>query len=252
MKRMASENWPAANASERTDGIVGAREDGHADPHAPNGIRTWLYRADRPPARADVQEWPELCRDDANLLWVDVTDPPDDVLEEVCRILGIDPRAARITKRPHTRPLVRVFDGHFVVTAFSVDVDEAPAVAGEEPTLSVVELNAVAGRNFLLSVHDGPLPWLKELEQRTAANPQMGNLDSSYLLYVLLDTLVGDYAREFDEVEDEVERLEEALLRDPGRTAIDQVMVMKRHIHTVRRIVGAHRTAFGTLAAPDL
>ena len=269
----ARENKPPASASSRTGAIVsgdgrnghadeyaggadvGGGSDkgggGHADPRAPDGVRTWLYRQDKPPTRADVEEWPQLCQDDANLLWVDLNDPPDDVLEQVSRILGIDPRAARITKRPSTRPLVRFYDGHFVVTAFSVDVDETPAVAGKEPAMTVVELNAVAGRNFLLSVHDGPLPWFKELEQRTAANPQLGNLDSSYLLYVMLDTLVADYAREFEEVEDEVERLEEALLRDTGRGAMDQVMVMKRHIHTVRRIIGPHRAAFGALAAPD-
>ena len=262
----AKERRPAARAMERTDGIVSAeRGDGndagaegaegttseHADPRAPDGVRTWLYRADKPPTRAKVEEWPSLCQDDTNLLWVDLNDPPDDVLERVCRVFGIDPRAARITRRPSTRPLVRFYDQHFVVTAFSVDVDETPAEAGEEPAMTVVELNAVAGHNFLLSVHSGPLPWFKELEQRTAANPQLGGLDSSYLLYVMLDTLVGDYAREFEEVEDEVERLEEALLRDPGRKAMDQVMEMKRHIHMVRRIVAPHRTAFGTLAAPD-
>ncbi len=69
-------------------------------PGAPNGVRTWLYRADRPPTRADVQEWPELCRDDGNLLWVDLTDPADETLAQVSRLLGIDPRAARITQRP--------------------------------------------------------------------------------------------------------------------------------------------------------
>jgi magnesium transporter len=182
---------------------------------------------------------------------VDMVDPPDEALAEVSAVFGIDPRAARITRRPSTRPLVRTFKDHFVVTAFSVDVDESPVEAGKEPETTVAEINAVVGHNFLLSVHDRPLPWLKELEERTATNPQLGSLDSSYLLYVLLDTLVGDYSREFDEVEDEVERLEEALLRDTGRGAFDQVMVMKRHIHTVRRIVGPHRSAFGVLAAPD-
>lgn len=244
---MARPNMPPASANDRTEGIV---PDGVSD-EVQDGVRTWLYRSDRPPTRADVQDWPSLCEDDENLLWVDMTNPSEDVLDEVSKLLGIDPRAARITRRPSTRPLVRTFKDHFVVTAFSVDVDETPAAGGSVPTMQVVELNAVAGHNFLLSVHDGPLPWLKELEKRTAANPQMGRLESSYLLYVLLDTLVGDYAREFEEVEDEVERLEEALLRDTGRGAFDQVMVMKRHIHAVRRIVSPHRTAFGLLAAPD-
>ena len=222
-----------------------------APPSTPDGVRTWLYRADRPPTRADLQDWPELCRDDGNLLWIDLTDPADEVLIEVSRLLGIDARAARITRRPHTRPLVRTFKDHFVVTAFSVDVDETPAERGREPTLSITEVNAVAGRNFLLSVHNQPLPFLKELEERTALNPQLGRLDSSYLLYVLLDTLVGDYSTEFDEVEDEVEALEERLLREPGRAALDDVLRMKRHIHTVRRIVAPHRQTFGVLAAPD-
>src|SRR6266542_1290859 len=250
----------AASKRYRTGAIVaggpGGESEGEAarsasGSSAPNGVRTWLYRADRPPARADVQEWPELCRDDGNLLWVDLTDPADETLAEVSRRRGIDPRAARITQRPHTRPLVRTFQDHFVVTAFSVDVDETPAERGHEPTLTVTEVNAVAGRNFLLSVHNRPLPFLKELEERTALNPQLGRLDSSYLLYVLLDTLVSDYSREFDEVEDEVEALEERLLRERGRAALDDVLRMERHIHTVRRTIAPHRHAFGVLAAPD-
>jgi magnesium transporter len=246
---VASAKPPSATRSSTTARIVAARQRTGND----NGgdMRTWLYRSDRTPTRAELSEWPTLCQDDQNLLWVDLVDPSDEVLAEVSQLLGIDPRAARITRRPSTRPLVRTFKDHYVVTAFSVDVDERNVEKGGEPTTTVTEINAVAGRNFLLSVHDRPIPWLKDLEERTATNPQLGRLDSSYLLYVLLDTLVGDYSREFDEVEDEVERMEEALLRDTGRGAFDQVMVMKRHIHTVRRIVAPHRTAFSVLAAPD-
>jgi magnesium transporter len=72
------------------------------------------------------------------------------------------------------------------------------------------------------------------------------------LLYVLLDTIVGHYAREFDEVEDRVERLEEQLLHQPGRAALDQATLMKRHVLTLRRLIAPHREAFGVLAAADI
>ncbi len=41
----------------------------------PGQMRTRLYRADGPPRDADISQWPELCLDDENLLWVDLTDP---------------------------------------------------------------------------------------------------------------------------------------------------------------------------------
>ena len=210
-------------------------------------MRTWLFNADRDPAPAEIEDWPSLCQDDENLLWVDLTNPDDETTAQVAHLLGIDARAAQLTQRNNTRPLVRTFKDHYIVTAFSVDVDET----GTEPSMTVTEINAVAGRNFLLSVHNRPLPFLKDLEERTESNPQLGRLDSSYLLYVLLDTLVADYSREFDEVEDEVERLEEALLRERDRSALDAVMRMKRHIHTVRRIVSPHRQAFSVLVVAD-
>jgi magnesium transporter len=212
-----------------------------------DGVRTRLYRSDTPPTDADLTNLRALCGDDENLLWIDLTGPADTLVQDVAALLGVDPRAAEIARRYNRRPVVRAFRDHYVVTAFSVDVDET----GQIPRMTVTEITAVAGRNYLLSVHNRPLPFLSDLEERTAANPLLGRLDSSYLLYVLLDTLVSDYSREFEEVEDEVERLEERLLREPGRAALDDVMVMKRHIHAVRRILGPHRQAFGALVAPD-
>ncbi len=211
------------------------------------GVRTRLYHIDHAPCDAHLANWPSLCQDDENLLWVDLSAPEDALLDEVVALLSVDPRAARIVRSTNGRPVVRTFRDHYAVTAYSVDVDET----GQIPRMTVTEITAVAGRNYLLTVHNRPLPFLQELEERTAANPLLGRLDSSYLLYVLLDTLVADYSREFEEVEDEVEQLEERLLREPGRAALDDVMVMKRHIHTVRRILGPHRQAFSALVAPD-
>lgn len=219
-----------------------------ADLVTPAGsVRTRLYRIDQAPCDADLANWPALCEDDENLLWVDLTNPAATLLDEVTALLNVDPRARHIIRTFHSRPVVRTFRDHYAVTAFSVDVDETGLI----PQMTVTEITAVAGRNYLLTVHNRPLPFLSELEERTAANPLLGRLDSSYLLYVLLDTLVADYSREFEEVEDEVERLEERLLREPGRAALDDVMVMKRHIHTVRRILAPHRRAFSALVAPD-
>jgi magnesium transporter len=153
-------------------------------------------------------------------------------------------------RRTNRRPLVRVFREHFLVAAFSVEVCEEQA----GPRISLVEVDVVVGRKFLISVHKPrrPLPFSQELDSRTATNPYLSGLPSTYLLYILLDTIVGHYAREFDAVEDRVERLEEQLLREPGRAGLDAATLMKRHVINLRRLIAPHRQAFGILAAADV
>jgi len=56
------------------------------------------------------------------------------------------------------------------------------------------------------------VPFAEDLEERTATNLRLRRAESAYLLYLILDTLVGHHARELDEVEDRVEHLEALLL----------------------------------------
>lgn len=194
-----------------------------------------------------MPDWPSVCSDDANLLWVDMEAPSEENLTKVAELFKIDPRAVYTIQRSDRRPTVRTYRDHHLVTGVALNVDTTE----KEPRLTTIPLDLLVGRNFLISLHQGPLPFAEELEERTATNPRLGRLDSSYLLYMLLDTLVSHYAREFDEVEDEVERLEEQLLSDPGRDALDQVVVMKHYIHELRRLISPHRQAFGVLVAAD-
>jgi magnesium transporter len=208
-----------------------------------------VFRADRPPAAADLAAWPALYADDDNLLWVDVVASDEVELARVTEALAIDPRALATTRRPDRRPTVRVYPAHALVTGVAAEVHTP---AGGEPVLEAVPLDLFVGRNFLLSLHARPLPFLDELEERTATDPRLGRLDAAYLLYLLLDTLVDHYAREFGEVEDAVERLEEQLLREPGRDALNEAVRLKGHIYDFRRLVAPHRDAYTALVAGDV
>jgi magnesium transporter len=213
-------------------------------------IHARLFRAGQAPVELDNDAL-ELGRvAEGELVWLDLEAPSDQELQDVVGPFGIDAHALEIVRRTNRRPLVRVFREHFLVAAFSVEVGEEQS----GPRTSVVEIDVVVGRTFLITVHKPrrPPPFFHELESRTATNPYLSGLPSTYLLYILLDTIVGQYAREFDEVEDRVERLEEQLLRQPGRAALDEATVMKRHVLNLRRLVAPHREAFGVLAAADI
>src|SRR5919199_2963133 len=169
-------------------------------------IRAVLFRPTQPPREVPQADWAAVQGEDHVILWVDAESPTREEFGELARTLAIDPRAVERVRRV-TRPATRTYRGHYLVTAQAVDVDER-----RMPRIVVTELDIVVGGSFVLTAHDGPLPFLADIEERTAAFADVGAFDPSYLLYVLLDTLVSQYTRELDEVEDHVERLEEQIL----------------------------------------
>jgi magnesium transporter len=205
-----------------------------------------LYREASEPTRVTRDAWGSIRRDDENLLWIDIDDPAGDDVEEIAREFGFDRRAMATAKQANRRPIVRVYRDHFVVTVQSVDVEDDSTAR-----VHVIEIDVIVGRNVIVSLHPGPLPFAKELGERTASNPHVGAFDAAYALYLLLDSMLDDYSQKFDLVEAQAERLENHLIDKPGRSVLADVARTKRYIQKLRRVLGPHREAFTTLTAPD-
>ena len=209
-------------------------------------IRARIFREHQPPLEAAGDAWLELPREPDSILWLDLDSPTDAELANVQRALGIDACAAEIARRVSTRPSLRIFRTQYLVTARYVEVDESA-----RPQLATSDLDLVVGDTFVVSVHTRPVPFFDEISDRIAAFGQLGRFDPSYLLYVLLDALVVHFSRQLDEVEDQVERLEEEMLRDPGSRGLNDAIVMQRHVYGLRRLIAPHREPFAALVAPD-
>jgi magnesium transporter len=209
--------------------------------------RAYVFRADESRADAEIEEWEGLRDEQSVTFWVDVEAPDDEMLARLGELFGLDPRALGLARHRERAPTVRFYPEQYLVTVLTVDVDEER----DRPRARVVELDVLVGRNFVVTLRDGPLPFAEQLQARTATNPQLGRFDAVYLLYVLIDSLIDDYAHEIGKIEDELARLEERLVRDPGRQAFDRTLVLKRHLERVRRLIAPHREAFGALVGAD-
>jgi magnesium transporter len=211
------------------------------------GFSARVFRLGERPRVLDAEDWSAWRPEDGGLLWVDLQSPSDDDFSHVMRAFNIDPRAAATARTVKRRPLVRAFDNHHLVTLLSFQVDEAQ----HSPRIRVVEVDLLIGRNFILSLHKRPLPFAVELEERMASNALRGRSDTTPLLYLFLETLVAAYVRQLDLVERRVERLQLELLREPGRRALDDAIVLTRHVQTLRRLVSPHCEVVATLLAVE-
>ena len=209
-------------------------------------IRVRLLRSDHPPVEVEAADWSTLSADDANILWIDLDAPTEEEFAQVTRRLDVDARAAKAARSVSSRPGVHTYGQHYLVTTLCGDVDEA-----DDPRVAIVELDMLVGKNYLISLHERPLPFIADVKARIAAYESLGRFDASYLLYVLLHSLVAHHGRVAEDVEERVAQLEEDLLGDPGRSGLNRVVELQRQIRGLRRLVLPQRETFGVLVTAD-
>lgn len=242
---------PFAEAAENTIGPASetVQAEGHARPTADRSratiMHTWLFRPEATTEGFDVADLPALVADDVNLAWVDLAGYTATDLDEIAALLRLHPIGVRVALSAWQRPRLDLFGGHFFLSA---------TVAGVEPRayrVTAGELDLFVGRNFLLSVHKQPLPFLTDVLARARGNPDVIRLDSAFLLYILLDELIAHYNRLMEHLEDEIERMEERALHDVSEDFLEDLLRLKRYVFALARLADQHRPVFAAFTRPD-
>ena len=228
------------------EGIVQEEGPPAASPEVPDcPITAWLFRADTVPHQVPLDALPELVARDENFAWVNLSEYAEADLRTLAGTLGLLPAGVRASLAPWQRPRMDVFTDQFFV---------ATTVAHPDPTTFRVrasQLDLFVGRNFLVSAHKLPLPFGERVLARARQSPELVQLDSVFMLYILLDELIAYYERLTEHVEDEIEQMEERALHDTSDEFLADLLHFKRYIFVVSRLAGQHRTVFAAFLRPD-
>ena len=149
------------------------------------------------------------------------------------------------TLAPWHRPRLVAHPAHAYVSV---------TVAAMDPTARRVEarqLDLFVGRNYLVSAHKLPLPFVDGVRSRARHNPELIRLDSAYLLYVILDELLGYVEKLTEHLGDEIEAMEERALRDTSDDFLEDLLRLKRYVFAVARLTEQHRAVFAAFRRPD-
>jgi magnesium transporter len=121
-----------------------------------------------------------------HLLWIDVVDPTADDLRLLGEEFRFHPLAMEDVARRHQRPKLDQYDGMIFLVFYGLDSENG------RPCLREVDL--FAGKNYLVTVHDGLLPAIPETADRWCLNiDELGNRGIGLLVYSLLDAIVDGY-----------------------------------------------------------
>ncbi len=87
---------------------------------------------------------------------------------------------------------------------------------------------------------------------RSEINVKMVTNAAAYLLYILLDELIDDFAANQEQLDAMIEDLEnQALSGDAGQAFLDELVRRKRFVYAANRFVTQHSFVFHGLLRPD-
>lgn len=182
------------------------------------------------------------------LLWVDVEDDDghaDAVVGELAARLQLGGDAADLLRETDVGPQLRNFGDWFLAQAVAVEHQGQLRFGGRG-------LAIVCGRNFVLSLHRGAMPFIDELRERERADSRIGALSAESFTASLLGWLVDSYLQAVTDFEAAVDRLEVSVLASKvHRECLPELAQLRRGASRLRRMLAPHRHVFAALARPD-
>jgi magnesium transporter len=200
--------------------------------------------------------------DDHQLLWIDLDRREPAELQAVAAAVGLDEvQAARLANAPKRVDLTQHPEHiHLVLEAM-----EAPAGRGGPAATAAVApilgdaaparrtIDVIAGRNWVVTVHDGPFAALAAFDALTEGETKLGALDAAAFVAAIADEVIAGYFQLIEGIEREIDDLDELALRNrPGNDLLVRIVGVRRRIGQVRRTLAPHRAPFAALARPEM
>jgi magnesium transporter len=201
----------------------------------------WSER-DGPRVLSTFDEVRAAHEDRSTRLWVDLTDADRELLLALGGVLAIHPLVMEDVLERNQRAKIELTGEalHLVMFALSY--------AGE---IVADEVDIVVGQRFLLTSHEAAVnPRSAPFMRRDPTAHLAGGTD--YLLWALSDWLVDDYFPVFDRLGDEIDELEDDVMRRPSSWIVERLFQIRRELLVVRHAVSPQREIFNQLTNRDL
>jgi len=183
------------------------------------------------------------CRESPRTSWINIDGLGDvETLRKLGVFFGFHPLALEDTLNVGQRPKVEEFDDHFFIVGQMVFCREGFEMDFEQISIFLKS-------NVIITIqeedeHDAFEP----LRERLRAGRGFARTRShDYLAYALLDAIQDHFFPVLEQLGEEMERMEEALLDKPRKEAAMQLHALKRVLIKLRRFAWPQREVFATL-----
>lgn len=113
------------------------------------------------------------------------------------------------------------------------------------------ELNVFLGKNFVVTSSLRKIHSIEIFRKRLEKDERLYQFGSDFLFHGLLDQIIDDFIPHLDQLEEEIDYLEEAVLSNPDPKILERILRLKRHTMTLRRVIVPQREVVNRLCRDD-
>lgn len=166
------------------------------------------------------------------LVWLGLYEPDQDLLRQVQQQFDLHDLAVEDAYNAHQRPKLELYANSLFVVLRTAQLTTSARA------LEFGETHAFVGSNYIVTVRHGSLRSYSGVRQRCESTPRLLAKGPGYVLYALMDFVVDQYLPIVQQIEEQVQDLEEAVLGDPtGSDATGRIYRLKRDLLALRRAV---------------
>ena len=190
------------------------------------------------------------------LLWIDVDSRDPKELKKVAKCIGLsDECLANLLEEGSSRL-------HNYGKYIHLAVETAPAIVdmeafalqpGGSASTPHKRLDLVIDKEWLLTVHDGDIEFIRAFRAEDRAETTIGALTTHDFAASLLDLHLEAYFLEIARMEALIDKLDEqALVRPSSKSLLGRMVTLRRRVSRLRTLLSAQRPVFYGLSRPDL
>ncbi len=203
-----------------------------------------LFTADGHSREVDPSTVQRLLTAPHQVFWLDIQAPDDDDYRLLSDTFKFHQLTIEDVKHQNQRPKLDGYDGYVFAVVFVIALD------GED--VSFREHHLYIAPDYLVSVHLEPEPSFDTLNERIAESPESTCRKSSFLTYLVMDSLVDTTFAALETLDESVDKLQDEVLQNANNAQLALLQDMKHSAVEMRRVLGAQRDMFQRLVTLSL
>ena len=199
-------------------------------PARPGVIAAAVYVNGQRVRDISIEEASQWRAKDNAVVWIGLHEPDEDLLCQMQAEFNLHPLAIEDAAHAHQRPKLETYGEAVFIVARTAHMMDGEVVFGET--------HLFAGRGYVVSVRHGPSTSYGTVRQRCEASPAALAHGENYILYSILDFIVDNYMPVIEMMRDEIEELEDLVLREQLKKAdIERLYLLRRKLLRLRNAV---------------
>jgi magnesium transporter len=163
--------------------------------------------------------------------WLDLTDPSEQQIADLGEVFSLHPLALEDMRKRRQRPKLDDFGDYMFLVYYGV-------ADGAGDRIELEEVHACLSGGYIVTTHHRRCAALEEVRERLSVSSPRSE---QFVVYRVLDGLTDSFFPLLERLDDQMERLDEAIFEHPTPAHLEEITALRRDLVELRRVVTPQR-----------